>query len=105
MITSFEIGEFEYELEFDFRPGCPPSRDDPGDGPEVDPEKMVTVYRDGKRTDQVVTFEEFTVLYAAEHQILPSSAEDQILAKLCEVGEQDWADRYEDRDGDNWRDE
>ncbi len=96
MICTFEIGEAEYDVEFDYRPGTPDTRDEPGDGPEVDIEDEVIVTQEGKQ--KKMKYDEFILVYAEDHGLTAEKAEDEIFYKLCQSGEDYWADRFDEVD-------
>lgn len=93
----FEIGDREYEVAISyFHPGEAPSRDCPGDGPEVSPENIVSVLKDGESWD-FVTWEIFLLDFAQENRLTISKAEDKILEKLIENAMDEIADQFDER--------
>lgn len=97
-------GEFEYEIEVThFQPPTKATRDDPGDGGEIELGDTVKVWYpgDGTRLAEVrerIPLIEFVETYARHHGITELEADRQIRDTCFEDVLQQYADDFDDRD-------
>lgn len=89
------IGERDYHVPLTgYRPGCPPSWEDPGEGPEVELGAFVEV-TGAKSGSEMVTYETFQLELAYELGLSLDEAEDLIISRAVERVEALIADDYD----------
>ncbi len=88
--------DYDYVVSaLDFYGGERPSRDSPGEGPEVDLAPFVTVWH-GRDHWSALPVDVFILYYAADRGISLSKAEDAIKDKLIEAIIEGWEEPCEE---------